>query len=159
VKKIKKIVSACSTWANKLGVLVPFEQCMQAPLRAKHRLPWRLWKSHIEIFKCRQWIKTPPFSLFSLAKHKSIFSFVFYIQLIIIFLFYFVLLIFFFNLVPHHLVLFIFYIKFCSHSFNCYLFIFILFSNWILFSISSLSIWFWFIFMSNLISFLFIDIF
>jgi hypothetical protein len=39
----------------------------------------------------------------------------------------FFLLIFFFNLIPQHLVSFNFYIKFGSHFFYCYLFIFIIF--------------------------------
>jgi hypothetical protein len=39
----------------------------------------------------------------------------------------------FFNFIPHHFVSFNLYIKFDSHYFNSYLFLFYLFSNWILF--------------------------
>jgi hypothetical protein len=66
--------------------------------------------------------------------------------------FYLFWLIFFFNFTSHHLVSFIFYIKFDMHSFDCCLFVcFNYFSNWILFSISSLSIWFQIIFILNLV--------
>jgi len=54
-----------------------------------------------------------------------------------------------FNFAPRHLILINFYIKFGHHSFNLYLFIFIIFLN---------EFWFQFIFMSNFVSFLFITI-
>jgi hypothetical protein len=58
---------------------------------------------------------------------------------------------FFFYFWPYYLVLFNFYIKIGLYSFSCYLFIFNYFSNWILFSILPLSIWFQIIFISDLI--------
>jgi len=82
----------------------------------------------------------------------------FFIATWFIFFFIFVWLMFFFNLVPHHFVSFSFYIRFGSHSFNYHLFLSI-FSNWVFSLISSLIIWFWIIFMSNLISILLIAIY
>jgi hypothetical protein len=67
-------------------------------------------------------------------------------------------LIFFLNFIPHHLDLINFCIKFYLYFFHCYLF-FYPFSNWTLFSISSLNIWFQIIFIWNLVFILFIAIF
>jgi hypothetical protein len=83
----------------------------------------------------------------------------FFIFLIAICLFLSFLIDFFFNFTPHHLISFIFYIKFDMHSFDCCLFVcFNYFSNWILFSISSLNIWFQIIFILNLVSIILIVI-
>jgi hypothetical protein len=62
------------------------------------------------------------------------------------------------NLIPRHLVSFYFGIKFDLHSFNCYLFSFYLFPNWIIFLISSISVWFWFILMLDFVYILLIAI-
>jgi len=78
-----------------------------------------------------------------LPKCEGVFSFIFYIQFgpyfFYCYSFLHILLInFLFNYIPHHLVLFYFYIKF-----GPYFFYFLkAFTNWILFSISSLNIWF-----------------
>ena len=104
------------------------------------------------------------FSLFFLPKYKRC-SFICFLYPIwsLLFWFLFVLfliffgLIFFLNFIPHHLDLIIFCIKFCLYFFHCYFFHYP-FSNWILFSISSLNIWFQIIFIWNLVSILFIAI-
>jgi len=62
---------------------------------------------------------------------------------------------FFFNLVPHHLISFYFCTKFIPRSFNCYLFYFYPFPNWIVLSILSFRVWFWFIFISYFVFILF----
>jgi hypothetical protein len=78
-----------------------------------------------------------------LPKCEGVFSFIFYIQFgpyfFYCYFFLHILLInFLFNYIPHHLVLFYFYIKF-----GPYFFYFLkAFTNWILFSILSLNIWF-----------------
>ena len=89
------------------------------------------------------------FSLFSLPKYNGILSFVFCIQfdhyfflLLFVLFFLYLILIDFFYLISSFIISFYFYIKFGLYSFYCWLFIYFSFSNWILFLISSLNIWF-----------------
>ena len=100
----------------------------------------------------------PP-SYGKLQKFPFIFSIKNLIFIILLLFIWFFFCNFFLKFYSYHLILFNFYTKFGPYSFNCYLFIYYLFSNWIFFSNSSLNIWFQFILVSNLINFLFITIY
>jgi hypothetical protein len=69
-----------------------------------------------------------------------IWSLFFFITICFVFLY--LILIDFFYLISSFIISFYFYIKFGLYSFYCWLFIYFSFSNWILFLISSLNIWF-----------------
>jgi len=102
---------------------------------------WTFFFSSLFFLSFPRWNIKVSFHLFFVSNLVLIF----FISICSVFLF-----LFFSSISSHHLISFNLYIKF-SHSFYCYFVFFFPSPNWVLFSMLSISIWFQFFYISNLI--------